>query len=335
MSASRPDPPDGAGTGPGAALRVAVVGASRRRQGLGPFVVRDLLEGGARVSCFLATRPSTRDATLRELCGRHRIACRGYLDFEEMLREEEIDALAILSPSETHAEYLLRALDAGLHTLCEKPLLWDGHDLATRAEDLLAGFERAGLVLHENCQWPYTLPAFSRLHPGVLDEPFRSFEMEMQPVTPGVGRLGDSLPHALSLVQTLAPGPARLEDLAFRETGNGDDGRLDVTFAYRSANASPLVRVSLQRSDAVPRRVAYAVNGRRALRTVDDEYQLRFAHGDRSVPVEDPLTLLVADFIAEVAGRPRRSRRDEILRRVALLEEITRGYLGWEGARAS
>jgi predicted dehydrogenase len=292
--------------------------------------VRYLRDVGAQVPCFVSTSPATRDATEAELAERWGVAARGYLDFDEMRRAEPLDAVAILSPSATHAEYLSRALAAGLHTLCEKPLLWDRDDLFGEASRLVAGFEDAGLVLHENCQWPYTLSAFSTLHPGVLDEPFLSFEMRMQPVHTGVGRLGDSLPHALSLLQSLAPGEAQLEGLAFGERTHGSEEALDIAFTYCTRDARPKVRIALERSDDVPRRVDYAVNGRNARRTVDAEYRLRFAHDERSVPVDDPLALLIADFVAEVAGRPRRSRHDEILLRIGLVEEIAQSYLRWE-----
>jgi predicted dehydrogenase len=330
VSAPSPESPAGAGTSRGTAPRVAVIGASRRRQGLGPFVVRYLRDVGAQVPCFLSTNPATRDATEIELSERWGVSARGYLDFDEMRREEPLDAVAILSPSATHAEYLSRALEAGLHTLCEKPLLWGRDDLFGEASRLVAGFDSAGLVLRENCQWPYTLTAFATLHPGVLDEPFRSFEMRMHPVHVGIGRLGDSLPHALSLLQSLAPGEAHLEELEFSERLGGSDGTLHITFTYRSESANPKVRIALVRSDAVPRRVDFAVNGREAERRVDAEYRLRFAHGERSVPVDDPLSLLIADFVAEVAGRPRHSQRDEILVRIGLVEEITQSYLHWE-----
>jgi predicted dehydrogenase len=314
---------------------VGIVGAARRRHGLGPFVVRDLRDAGASIPCFLATRPSTRDATRRELARSWGVECRGYLDFDAMLREEALDAVAILSPSETHADYLGRALAAGLHTLCEKPLLWNRADPVAEATQLVDGFERRGLLLHENCQWPYTLDAFARLHPGILDEPPRHFEMQMQPASPGIGRLGDSLPHALSLLQALAPGEARLEQLAFAETPADAGGILDISFTYRTGGACPRAHIALQRSDAFPRRCAYRVNDREALRVVDAEYRLHLVDGEHRVLLDDPLSALVADFVAAVAARRDRVRRDEILGRVALLEQIARGYRRWDRSGAA
>lgn len=50
---------------------------------------------------------------------RHRYA---YDQFEECLTAAEIDAVYIALPNELHREYAVRAAEAGVHVLCEKPL---------------------------------------------------------------------------------------------------------------------------------------------------------------------------------------------------------------------
>jgi myo-inositol 2-dehydrogenase / D-chiro-inositol 1-dehydrogenase len=48
---------------------------------------------------------------------------RTYLSFEEMLdRETELDAVIIASATTVHAEQAIKAINKGLHVLCEKPL---------------------------------------------------------------------------------------------------------------------------------------------------------------------------------------------------------------------
>ena len=49
------------------APRIAIVGARRVRQGLGPFVTRHLVSLGAEVPAFLGTSASTIDVAAREL----------------------------------------------------------------------------------------------------------------------------------------------------------------------------------------------------------------------------------------------------------------------------
>ena len=93
-------------------IAVGVIGARRQRQGLGSYVVRDLLACGAAVPCFLATSEATRDAARRELAERWRVEPRGYLDLDAMLGAETLDALAICSPPETHERYLAAAASA-------------------------------------------------------------------------------------------------------------------------------------------------------------------------------------------------------------------------------
>jgi myo-inositol 2-dehydrogenase/D-chiro-inositol 1-dehydrogenase len=45
-----------------------------------------------------------------------------YTDFGAMIRNRELDAIAITSPSHLHADQIAQALDNGLHVFCEKPL---------------------------------------------------------------------------------------------------------------------------------------------------------------------------------------------------------------------
>ena len=47
---------------------------------------------------------------------------RAYSDYAQMLKESEIDAISICTPSGMHADQSIAALEAGKHVLCEKPL---------------------------------------------------------------------------------------------------------------------------------------------------------------------------------------------------------------------
>lgn len=46
----------------------------------------------------------------------------GYTEYEEMLKNKELDAIFISSPSGFHCEQIEKALDAGFHVFSEKPL---------------------------------------------------------------------------------------------------------------------------------------------------------------------------------------------------------------------
>lgn len=45
-----------------------------------------------------------------------------YTDFDAMIQNRELDAIAISSPSSLHAQQIARAMDKGLHVFSEKPL---------------------------------------------------------------------------------------------------------------------------------------------------------------------------------------------------------------------
>ncbi len=285
-----------------------MIGARRVRQGLGPFVARHLVELGAEVPCFFASRVESVAATERAL------SARGYTDLARMLADERLDALAILSPSETHERFLAAALAARLHVLCEKPLVWGGGGLAARAHALEQAFRAAGLGLRECCQWPYTLPAYRALHPD--GGPVRAFAMRLSPVSDEPrAMLGDAIPHPLSLLQALAPGPARVAGIRFDAA---ERGLVSLAFEWQAAGAQVEVAITLVTQLRPPREAGYAVNQLWAERILGSDYAMHFGNGPRQVPVPDPLRALLADFLAD----PTRAPTGESGERMALLERI-------------
>ena len=85
---------------------------------------------------------------------------RGYADVASMLAAEKlrgdgIDAVAIMSPNDTHYPYSVAALDAGLDVICDKPV----STTATEARDLAARAEAQNRVLcvaHAYSAYPMT-----------------------------------------------------------------------------------------------------------------------------------------------------------------------------------
>ncbi len=51
-----------------------------------------------------------------------RFNCKGYSDFEKMLKEADIQAVSIATPTVFHTKTALRCIEAGLHVLIEKPI---------------------------------------------------------------------------------------------------------------------------------------------------------------------------------------------------------------------
>lgn len=314
-------------TGP----RVGLIGARRRRQGLGPFVARFLQDAGATVAGFVGTSADSLEDARRGLAARG-VDAPGFLDLAALRAAHELDALAILSPIETHREWLRAALDAGLHVLCEKPLLWGRDDDLATAEQLVAGFADAGLLLVENCQWPHSVPAYFALHPQLVDVPVQTFAMRMAPQSRGVTMIGDAMSHPLSVLQALVPGDdARVDTIAF-STREPDAGALDIRFRYSSGDDAVDVEVQLVQSDVEPREAGWAVNGCWAQRRVQlPEYALSLADGDRVVPLPDPLEAHVHAFVRALRAPDRGKKTAEtrrILPRLRALLAIADTYTG-------
>lgn len=90
-------------------------------------VTRHLLQVIAAIKpesrCAVVTAVSSRSLDkAREFASRHQIP-QSYGSHEELLRDADIDAVYIPLPNEYHAEYIVKALEAGRHVLCEKPLV--------------------------------------------------------------------------------------------------------------------------------------------------------------------------------------------------------------------
>src|SRR5205085_9923218 len=69
--------------------------------------------------------------------------------YEALLADEEVDAVYNPSPNGLHAEWTLKALDAGKHVLCEKPFTAN----APEAERVAAAAAGSGRVVREAFHW--------------------------------------------------------------------------------------------------------------------------------------------------------------------------------------
>jgi predicted dehydrogenase len=95
---------------------------------------------------------------------------RGYNHVDDLLAGERLDFVDICTPPSSHAALIDRALSAGLHVLCEKPLVTRLID----AQRVAAAARRAGRVLHSVHNWlkaPICRKASALLAEGAIGEP--------------------------------------------------------------------------------------------------------------------------------------------------------------------
>lgn len=97
-------------------------------------------------------------------------AKRTYVDFNEMLKDPEIDAVAVVTPDHAHKEPVLAAAAAGKHILVEKPMATSLKD----ALEMQAAAKKAGVILMPDFhnRWnPCFITAKESIENGSLGDP--------------------------------------------------------------------------------------------------------------------------------------------------------------------
>ncbi|EXJ89606.1 myo-inositol 2-dehydrogenase [Capronia epimyces CBS 606.96] len=101
---------------PGRKLRVAIAGLGR----MGARHALHFYNLTPRAEVVAVTSPEPKEL---EWAARTLGDARRYSDYDELLREEkDLDAIVIASATIVHAEQAIKAINLGLHVLCEKPL---------------------------------------------------------------------------------------------------------------------------------------------------------------------------------------------------------------------
>lgn len=157
--------------------------------------------------------------------------------YEAMLESEQVDAIYLSLPNHLHAQWSIRALEAGVHVLCEKPLALSVNEV----DQMIAASQRTGRRLAEAFMYrhhPQTKLAGEWAHSGRLGDlslvrgvfNFRIHDGEsnvrMVPEYGG-GSLWDVGVYPLSLAQFIFGEPP---ERASGEQWPGDSG-VDETFA--------------------------------------------------------------------------------------------------------
>jgi len=280
-------------------ITVGIVGAGRTRSGLGPFLARWCERSGMRVggiSGRALARTEVVAAAMADEFG-HEILAH---DEVPSLAASGVDALIVASPPAAHPEGLRGALDAGIACLCEKPLAAPNQLGAAMA--LLDAFERRGLLLVENCQWPFVLASFEKLFPGARTRPVQHVAMGLSPSAKGLAMILDSLPHVLSIADALLVDAVEVmvEHAQLRGLEAADTDAL-LQFGLAADGRRLAVELHLRHVPSQPRPAWLSIDGHRMDRRIGADYSIGFAGtapgaATRVVAGDDPLALLVDDF---------------------------------------
>ncbi|MBI4516833.1 MAG: Gfo/Idh/MocA family oxidoreductase [Deltaproteobacteria bacterium] len=132
-------------------LRIGTLGAAR----ITPMA---LLRPALAVPEVAVTAVAARDPErARRFAAKHGIA-RVHTDYAALIADPELDAIYNPLPNSHHYEWTIRALEAGKHVLCEKPLAAN----AAEAERMAQAAAATGRVLMEAFHYRYH-PAIKRL----------------------------------------------------------------------------------------------------------------------------------------------------------------------------
>lgn len=163
--------------------------------------------------------------------------------YVSLLTDPDIDAIYNPLPNSLHAEWSIRALDAGKHVLCEKPLATSAHD----ARAMFAAAHRNGLCLVEAYPYraqPQTLRLRELLRDGAIGHVqtiHASFgfpladarNIRLDPQLAG-GALMDAGCYPVSFVRTVAGEcPVRVHAMA-RWSDSGVDRTLVASLDFAS-----------------------------------------------------------------------------------------------------
>src|SRR5574337_100387 len=115
-------------------MKVGIIGCGH----WGPNVIRNFLKHGRATVAAICDQKEAALAPLKEIIPPQ---CRALSDPDQILADPQIDAAVIITPATTHYDLVKRALQAGKHVLCEKPLCLT----ARECEDLCLLAEKQGL----------------------------------------------------------------------------------------------------------------------------------------------------------------------------------------------
>ena len=337
--------PNGAGASP---VTVAVVGLGY----WGPNLVRNLHEvEGGEVVAVCDARPE-RLATI----GRRYPAIRQTTEFDDILGDESIEAVAIATPVSSHYPLARAALEAGKHVFVEKPLA------ASSAEgvELIGLAQAAGLVLMPGHTFLYSPPVEairSYIDAGELGDVYfvSTSRVNLGLHQPDVSVAWDLGPHDFSILRYwLGETPTHVTALSRGciLPSTPDVAFINLEFPSRTiahVELSWLAPSKLRRTTIVGSRkmVVYDDTSNEPVRVFDSgvmpknpetfgEYKLTYRTGDIISPhvdVAEPLAVEMADFCAAIrTGSSPRSSAELGLEVVRIIEAVD-ASLEQDGAR--
>jgi predicted dehydrogenase len=114
-------------------------------------IARKVLDGARVAENAEIVAVGSRDVARAQAYANENGIARAHGSYEALLADDEVDAVYIPLPNSMHVEWSVKALEAGKHVLCEKPLSRD----PAQVEAAFDAAERAGRLLMEGFMWRF------------------------------------------------------------------------------------------------------------------------------------------------------------------------------------
>lgn len=161
-----------------------------------------------------------------------------YVDYGDILKDERVKAVFITSPTPTHVEISLKALKAGKHVLCEKPISNSLEEARMLVEESDRSKDQILMIGHVLRFWPEYVRAKQAVDSGSLGRPilaraYRAVSMPMgyeqfyQKASLSGGVLVDLAIHDLDFMRWMMGDVRSVFAQGGNYTGKGDESLVD------------------------------------------------------------------------------------------------------------
>jgi xylose dehydrogenase (NAD/NADP) len=243
--------------------------------------------------------------------------CAAYGSAEELLDDEEVEAVVVATPTDTHCEYTVLAAERGRHVLCEKPMARNVDESRQMIEACRAAGVKLG-VAYRRRLFPQVLKAQALIAAGRIGRVvcvrthysgWTSVEPGEWRVDPGIGgAMMEMAVHRLEVLLNFAAAPVEVSALV--ETVH-HDWPVDDTDAILLKFADGAIGVHSTVLCSNPRRDMAHIDGTEGRIMIDalefgsDHLRLETAQGVEEVavePLESPFfdRPMLDDFAAAV-----------------------------------
>jgi len=275
---------------------------------------------------------------------------RWYDDADELIHDDEVDAVYVATPPDSHRDYATRVLEAGKPVYVEKPMA----RTAEECEEMNEAADRAGLPLLV-AYYRRAMPRFQTvqklLADGAVGEVHAVTIRQLRPADPragealpwrlrpeisGGGHFVDLASHTLDLLDHLLGPVAQVSGHATNRAGNGSaEDLVGAVFEHESGvvGTGLWCFAAHEKLDEVQ---LVGSLGTLSFSVFDEEpLELRRIDGQRSIPAPYPATVqqpLIQTVVDELLGRGRcPSTGTSALRTARVVDTILAGHRAAHG----